>query len=548
MSNLFELSAQLRKLQSQKNHQANEIDRLERQVKILSELKGVSIESLQDELSSACENEAHGELRAIVGKLQAKVDGMQLGGGGGGGKQSVKETFAEVGNGHMPTRDQFDKEAAARARTTLELRIGELEEVEGTLRSELDSLYQNSQSATQRNTDLETQVLQQKAQIDQWERQWKAKEEEDMQRSSIVPAVSSSSGSYKYSAFGATNYNAPAPQPVFLHNAPQSHIDAQHEQRLIAAESSLAGEQHQRSLVQSQLTSAQKSYGLKIDQCEHRIQFLEEQLHELEQQMSSLYAAFGIMQDDNKEEMSERKLTENDAAMAQEESELERKKQFSPNASTSQTSTPRNTPKIGRISRRKFMSPPDSQPKAAVKPAAHPSIAMGMLSLLLDKDGNQMPINPTPSTPRTRTFSRKKLLGKSSSSRKSSGSSVAGLKFSRQYAVLHGANGLYQIRYGDSYTGPVSGVHEFITAGISSIDHTERSSGQPFGFEIMINANDPDAPALCCVAESEEDFMMWMSALTGVIDGSMDNLGGSSEHVPNSALTPGFSPAQDQGY
>jgi len=86
---------------------------------------------------------------------------------------------------------------------------------------------------------------------------------------------------------------------------------------------------------------------------------------------------------------------------------------------------------------------------------------------------------------------------------------------------LHGANGLYQIRYGDSYDGPVSGVHEFLTAGVSSIEHTSRSSSQEFGFEIMINPNDSEAPALCCAAEKEEDFMMWMSSLTSVIDGSV---------------------------
>ena len=56
-----------------------------------------------------------------------------------------------------------------------------------------------------------------------------------------------------------------------------------------------------------------------------------------------------------------------------------------------------------------------------------------------------------------------------------------------------------------------------------NLQHTPRSSGQPFGFEVMINANDLDAPALCCAAESEGDFMMWMSALTGVIDGSIES-------------------------
>jgi hypothetical protein len=49
-------------------------------------------------------------------------------------------------------------------------------------------------------------------------------------------------------------------------------------------------------------------------------------------------------------------------------------------------------------------------------------------------------------------------------------SSSGGNTFKKQYCVLHGANGLYQIRYGDSYEGPVAGVHEFITAGVSSIE------------------------------------------------------------------------------
>ena len=38
----------------------------------------------------------------------------------------------------------------------------------------------------------------------------------------------------------------------------------------------------------------------------------------------------------------------------------------------------------------------------------------------------------------------------------------------------------------------------------------------------MINASSANSPVLCCAAESEVDFMMWMSALTSVIDGSLD--------------------------
>ena len=39
---------------------------LERQVRILSELKGIGITDLQDALRLACEAEAHGELQNLV--------------------------------------------------------------------------------------------------------------------------------------------------------------------------------------------------------------------------------------------------------------------------------------------------------------------------------------------------------------------------------------------------------------------------------------------------------------------------------------------------
>lgn len=162
-------------------------------------------------------------------------------------------------------------------------------------------------------------------------------------------------------------------------------------------------------------------------------------------------------------------------------------------------------------------------PRAAVRPAAHPPICRGILLLLLDKDDQALPSTPSPAaTPRTKSFSARKLLPKSSSKRQMNATTATSFKFKKQYCVLHGANGLYQIRYGDSYDGPVSGVHEFLTAGVSSIEHTSRSSSQSFGFEIMINPNDSDAPSLCCAAESEDAFLMWMSSLTSVIDGSLN--------------------------
>ena len=511
---IVELSVQLRKLQSEKNAQANDIDRLERQIKILSELKGIGITDLQDALRAACEAEAHGEMNNLVGKLQARIDVLELSGGAVGGRRWKGRVGDDVPNQH-----QFNEEAAARTRTALELKIGELEEIESSLRSELNSLYQNIHGLQERNTFLETQLIQQKALLDQWERRWQAKEDEEKKRNCIVPmAMPSGSGSYNYSEFAQTTNNG-GHQPALLHNIPQSQIDSDLQQRLIAAETALAGEKQQRTLLESQLTSTKERYELKQDQYKHRIQFLEGQLRDLEQQMSSLYTAFGIMSDDNKQDRSEkeawkRTLLESDAAIAQ---ETERE-----SLSEQQEATPEPERRARRSLR--LLNPPTpaaavAVPRAAVKPAAHPPIAKGLLYLLLDKDDKALP--PTHSqeaTPRQKSFSARKLLPKSSSRN----SSATALKFKRQYCVLHGANGLYQIRYGDSYEGPVSGVHEFLTAGVSSIEHTSRSSSKDFGFEIMINANDIDAPALCCAAESEEDFMMWMSALTSIFDGSIE--------------------------
>lgn len=475
MSNLYELSIQLRKLQADKNEKANEIDRLERQLRILSELKGISVSDLQRSLREACEAEAHGELRALVGTLQARVDGLRLGGGRGGGGGAGGGTKVDEGN-KLPSQERFNQESAARARAALELRIGELEEIDSNLRLELDSVYRSYHTLTEKNTLLETQLLHQKAQLEQWESRWKAKEEEEIKRSSIVPVTEQSSGSYNFSEFAK-----PLESTALIHVPSQAQIDI--ENRLIAAETALNGEKQQRSILQSQLTSAQKTYQIKEEQYQHRIQFFEEQVRDLEQQLSSLYTAFGIMQDDNKVERSEMEvwknsLLESDAALAKEEAVREAKKydaaeamQLSERESEQSITTPhkstdrshRRTVKKGSRRSVRAIDPPSSNERSAVQPATNEPIATGVLLLLLDNEGKplQPNANPLPSSPRQRSF-----LGLKASHSTSEASS----KFTKQYCVLHGANGLYQLRYGESSTSPVSGVHEFITAGVSSVE------------------------------------------------------------------------------
>ena len=296
-SNLSELSFQLRKLQSSNNAQEAEIDRLERQLRILSELKGVSLSRLNDALRAACEGEAHGELRSVVGKLKAELDGVEaasLVGGRAGGRGGAAAT-----GGATKTAEGFNEEAARRARTNLELRVGELEELLSASRSELDALYDRSRVGSGRVAELSAENAQLRSRLDraEAEAEARARDERDAARAGgLVPATPTtpagqpSTGAYDYSEFAvASSINGgdgggdgrrppPPPPPRLLHNAPQTQVDAEAERRLVVAETGLVSEKEKSDLLRIQLDSSRKAYGLKIDQYEHRIQFLERQL------------------------------------------------------------------------------------------------------------------------------------------------------------------------------------------------------------------------------------------------------------------------------
>lgn len=508
MSNLSELSIQLRKLQATNTSQSAEIDRLNRQIKILSDLQGISLHDIKDALRTACEGEAHEELRAEVGRLKAQLECFQASGTNGGNVASK-----------VKTKDEFDAEAASRARTNLELRVGELEELEGALRKELATVYEKAQQLTARNTNLETRHMQQQNVITEWEMRWKEREDDDIRKGSIVERPSTSlAGSYNYSEFANTS-NVNDQPTLLLHNEPQSIHDTQ--QRLLAAEAALEGERQQTSLFKQQIDSAQKSYDLKVEQTQHRIQFLEGQIVDLEQQLKSLYTAFEFVQQERVEERDQklwlkRNLLESDAALAQEAEEKERLSSGGCSGCPVPADSGSYSLPSYNISNPFGSPPPVEQPRYARATVAPPSqtasIAQGYLLLALPGHDSH---HSKPKSP----FSPRKLLSKSKSASHNPPPAPAP-KFKRQYCVLHGSNGLYQLRYGNALNGHVMGVHEFITTGISSVEHTPRSSSRNYGFEIMINAKDADSPSLCCAAENEEDFMMWMTALTSVIDGS----------------------------
>ena len=294
MSNLSELSIQLRKLQSTNNTQTAEIDRLNRQIRILSDLQGVSLHDIKDALRTACESEAHEALRAEVGRLKAQLECFS---------HTAKDESAL--KSAVKTQEEFNAETASRARTNLELRVGELEELEGTLRNELAVVYERAHQLTAKNTELETQYVQQQNVVVEWERRWNEREEDDIRKGSIVERQSGASlGSYNYSDIVSNGANNNGRNSLLLTNEPQTAHDLQH--RLLAAETALEGEKQKNILLNQQLESRQNSYDLKLMQNQHRIQFIEGQILDLEQQLSSLYAAFGIVQQERIEERDQK--------------------------------------------------------------------------------------------------------------------------------------------------------------------------------------------------------------------------------------------------
>eukprot|EP00339_Tiarina_fusa_P013060 CAMPEP_0117023920 /NCGR_PEP_ID=MMETSP0472-20121206/17812_1 /TAXON_ID=693140 ORGANISM="Tiarina fusus, Strain LIS" /NCGR_SAMPLE_ID=MMETSP0472 /ASSEMBLY_ACC=CAM_ASM_000603 /LENGTH=769 /DNA_ID=CAMNT_0004730195 /DNA_START=225 /DNA_END=2534 /DNA_ORIENTATION=+ len=131
---LSELSKQLRILQAKNESQAVDINRLERQLRILAELQGISVADLRKALEDACANEAFGELQHRVAKLRAELEAASI-----------------------AKRAEFAKDAAAPHIANLELRVGELEEVEEKHQTEIHHLYEQLRHERERATRLEAE-------------------------------------------------------------------------------------------------------------------------------------------------------------------------------------------------------------------------------------------------------------------------------------------------------------------------------------------------------------------------------------------------------
>ena len=131
---LSELSKQLRILQAKNESQSQDINRLERQLRILADLQGISVSDLRRALEDACASEAFGELQNRVSKLKFELEAATL-----------------------AKRAELRKDAAAPFIANLELRVGELEEVEEASRRKVEDLYTELRQERAKTTRIESE-------------------------------------------------------------------------------------------------------------------------------------------------------------------------------------------------------------------------------------------------------------------------------------------------------------------------------------------------------------------------------------------------------
>jgi hypothetical protein len=406
---LSELSKQLRVLQAKNHAQSTEIDRLERQLRILADLQNVSVADLRDALRTACQGEAHLELQNRVAFLTAQLEAAEL------VKQSTTKAPSSV-----------DNQVA-----NLQLRIGELEEVEENTRAEIQGLYKALTEQTTKATRLEATCAQQQAEIE------------------------------------ATKESAGAASDLSEGQSDQVIETRQHAQ----VEELVEKEKY--ALLERQRSAAEKQYELRQAQFKARFAVQEENIHDLKQQLSSLYTAFDMLRLEREEEQKVNEalrafLNEADAQVAQQTDHIEK------HVSPVKLSTPPNSPQRAQ---REIMASPDQQK-------------------------NRTPSSPGLVSPGTRG---EQVMAGELLLRTSSGVVKRWKKRDASLYVQFAHHTLV-------YSGEGSVVKLPLTVGVSAVQ-PYNSTSQKFAFVVHTNAFDRSGRSIYAAAANEEAYERWMAAL-----------------------------------
>lgn len=559
---LSELSKQLRILQAKNESQSVDINRLERQLRILADLQGVNVADLRKALEDACASEAFGELQNRVAKLRYELEAA---------------TLAKQG--------ELRRDATAPHIANLELRVGELEEVEEKQKAEIRHLYQQLQHEREKSTRLESENellkkemddlrtrLQQEVsktsrlqtefqeQMNRFQEDQLKKMKDDMEkaRSQLRSMEQQGTGG---NSLNITSTNSFSPEMLAEYERMVKMLKERDEQlrsvhaRLNAQEIKFAGkfkdledekmnlkvETDKMKLMVKELEDAEDQSGLRLAQYKARFAVQDERIQDLDQQLDSLYAAFTLLKEEFDSENTTRaammsNLREADEEIARQANKLEKQKSLRGRGFPPANEMNLDTSGSYHGSNRSIQSVPRmiSTPQTAMlSPAAHPTPSSR--DAYSSSDGREdfdtslayasaKPYKPSPE----RTLSTWQLLFPKDDQSPSTTSRMLNPMMGERLIsgpLMVESKGVIRrdaIRWktkpstiylrGDHYLWQIGEKRSFpLQFGISQVEYYPN---HPLSFIVYLNPSDNMAPVVKAACSNESDYQRWMSALT----------------------------------
>jgi hypothetical protein len=293
-------------------------------------------------------------------------------------------------------------------------------------------------------------------------------------------------------------------------------------QRFCDVELQLTLEQEKVEGLERQLYARVHESNLRNDQFSCRFQVQNERIADLEQQQSSLYEAFKLLEQEVKAQDNEQKklqssLDEADSEVARQLREQEQKKerrssrQLSPDRSSR-----RNLFDGPGDMRRDFASP--TVTATPVSPYATMGESTSSLYVPDELTLQQQQCADHPMQMYGYLWKLDKIKG-----------------WKKRFFALYGEGGMYQLTYSDGPRERVKGTIHGITMGVSTVAETNKSIKKPFSFVLHVDPLLNNAPVLYAAALTAEDFKKWMSALKAATIRPEDNVYMSHANISSEA-------------
>ena len=504
-SDLSELAKQLRLLQTKNDAQVIQISRLERQLQIMADLQNSSVTDLSQALQSACVAHVPTELQATLASLRNQLQLAQL---------QLQQAQQELPNNATAASRRMEL-------ADLQLRIGELEEVEDQQRKELSVVYHDLREQSASWIRLKAQYEEQQTLLEEYRRKEKmalaaVDDDEDHIGDYVEVEKIDDDG----------NETVEEEEEVEMENDDDMQEEEQRlavSEQLLRDELELASnfggflsspresaiveqqvEQGQLAILQKQWEEAEKAYKLKQAQIKARNFVLEEHVQDLEQQLSSLYTAFNITSHDLDQEQQARRAIESNLHAADERVAQYIDDETAENASTASTPIQPSAPMSPNVAPASPVRVSPTMPRP-YPPGFSGSSSPSRLSAPLPTSPPRTAYSPSVSTPpKGELLLEGHLLFRMTGLRKTWKEKYVALYLSSTHFHLMIAN------VGDR-------LHVKTYSAAAGSAEIQLYHKQPYGFTFMIAPSElSGTTVLYLAATNEADFIKWTTALGSV--------------------------------